>query len=285
MRHDPEVQRVVSTYQLGLPRMPIAGRSGEMLGRGSGSSLEFQEFREYVPGDDIRHLDWAAYARTDALMVRLYREEISPRTEIVLDASRSMTTGEGVKERVAKQLATVFAQLCGYLGGRPSLILVNDARPITPIGMDMIDSLESIPFDGVGSLTDSLAESALPLKPQAVRIVLSDFLFPHDPDSLLRRLAAGAGVLWVVQLLTRWELDPEEMGGRRLIDIEGGAHTDLIINRRAITAYRERLTRLTEGLTRSCRRVHAAYVRLDVNRGLEALCRDELCAAEMLRIA
>ena len=72
--------------------MPVAGRTGELLGRGTGSSLEFQEYREYVPGDDIRHVDWAAFARSDALMVRLYREEISPRTEILFDASTSMIT-------------------------------------------------------------------------------------------------------------------------------------------------------------------------------------------------
>jgi uncharacterized protein (DUF58 family) len=284
VRHDPEVQRVVGTYQLGLPRMPVAGRSGELLGRGTGSSVEFQEYREYLPGDDIRHLDWAAYARSDALMVRLYREEISPRTEILLDASKSMTTGDGVKERVAKQLATVFAQLCGYLGGRPTLIPANNERPLRPMGLESLDGLAAFPCDGVATLTELLAESAIPLKPQAVRIVISDFLFPHDPDPLLRRLAAGASALWIVQLITAWEADPSELGGRRVIDIEGGGQTDMLVNRKAIAAYKERLLRLQEGLSRACRRVHARYVLLIADRGLEALCREELCAAEMLRL-
>src|SRR6476646_437313 len=97
MHNDPEVQRAADTFQLGLPRTPSAGRAGELLGRGTGSSLEFQEYREYVPGDDIRHLDWGAYARSDTLMVRLFREEISPRTEILLDASRSMASGGEIK--------------------------------------------------------------------------------------------------------------------------------------------------------------------------------------------
>lgn len=57
MRFDPEVQQAAARYQLGLPRMPVSGRSGELLGRGTGSSLEFQEYREYQIGDDIRHLD------------------------------------------------------------------------------------------------------------------------------------------------------------------------------------------------------------------------------------
>src|SRR6187431_2513125 len=114
--YDVEVQRAVGSYQLGLPRMPVAGRSGELLGRATGSSLEFQEYREYTPGDDVRHIDWAAYARSDTLMVRLYREEISPRTEILLDASLSMTAGGAAKPRVARQLAALFAMVSGRLG-------------------------------------------------------------------------------------------------------------------------------------------------------------------------
>jgi hypothetical protein len=285
MRSDPEVQRALAAYQLGLPRMPVAGRTGELLGRGTGSSLEFQEYREYLPGDDVRHVDWAAFARTDALMVRLYREEISPRMEILVDASKSMTTGEGQKERVCKQLASLFAQLAGHMGGRPSLIPLNDDRPLRPLGLDSLDSLAVLPFTGVGTLADLLAESLVPLKPQSVRIVISDFLFPHDPDPLLRRLAAGAGALWIIQLLGAWEADPTELGGRRMIDIEAGGHTDLLVNRKAITAYKARLSRLQEGLARGCRRVHARHVVLVADRGLEALCRDELCASEMLRFA
>jgi hypothetical protein len=285
MRSDPEVQRALAAYQLGLPRMPVAGRTGELLGRGTGSSLEFQEYREYLPGDDIRHVDWAAFARTDALMVRLYREEISPRMEILLDASKSMTTGEGQKERVAKQLVSLFAQLAGYMGGRPSIIPLNDDRPLRPMSLDGLDALAALPFTGVGTLPDLLAESLVPLKPQSVRIVISDFLFPHDPDPLLRRLAGGAGALWIIQLLGAWEADPTELGGRRMIDIEAGGHTDLLVNKRAITAYKQRLERLQEGLARGCRRVHARHVVLVAERGLETLCRDELCAAEMLRFA
>ena len=110
MTGDPDVLRAASLYQLGLPRIPVSGRSGELLGRGTGTSLEFQEYREYMPGDDIRHLDWAAYARSDHLMVRLFREEISPRMEIVLDVSRSMSTSPE-KMLLARQIAGLFAPL------------------------------------------------------------------------------------------------------------------------------------------------------------------------------
>jgi uncharacterized protein (DUF58 family) len=256
----------MGSYQLGLPRMPVAGRSGELLGRGTGSSLEFQEYREYMPGDDIRHLDWAAYARSDLLMVRLYREEVSPRTEILLDASRSMTTGGEVKPLVARQLASLFALLSGQLGGRPNILPLDDERPSRRLGIENLDLLGRLPFSGSKSLPELLSENAISLKRQAVRIVISDFLFPHDPGALIKRLAADATTLWVIQLLNEWESDPSPLGGRRLTDVESGAETNLVIDRKTVAAYRDRLGRLQDELSLSCRRVHAPFVKLIADR-------------------
>ncbi len=265
--------------------MPIAGRSGELLGRGTGSSLEFQEYREYMPGDDIRHLDWAAYARSDTLMVRLYREEISPRTEILLDASKSMTTGGDAKQLVAKQLAALFALLAGQLGGRPILRLLDDARPLHSLGINGLETLAKFPLVGATPVPELFKGNLVPLKKQSVRIIISDFLFPHDPGSFIRRLAAGASALWMIQLLSSFEADPKPLGGRRLIDIETTSEADLLIDRKTVAGYLERLGRLQESLARNCRRVHAPFVTLVADRGLPTLCRDELCAAGLLRVA
>ena len=76
--------RAAAAFRLAMPRTPVGGRVGERLGSGTGSSLEFQDYRPYVPGDDLRHVDWAAYARSELLAVRLYREEVAPRIDLVL---------------------------------------------------------------------------------------------------------------------------------------------------------------------------------------------------------
>ena len=282
--NDPEVQRAADAYLLGLPRTPAAGRSGELLGRGTGSSLEFQEYREYVPGDDIRHLDWGAYARSDTLMVRLFREEISPKTEILLDASRSMTSGGEMKPRVARQLATVFALLSARLGGRPVVVPLEDG-PAVPLGLDALDRLSALPFTGRTNLAELLHDHLVPLKRQAVRIVISDFLFPHDPAALIRRLASEASALWLVQVLSDWEAAPTPLGGRRLNDIETGAQADLVLDGKAVASYLGRLAALQQELLRNCRRAHATFVSVVADRGLAALCRNDLCAAGILRIA
>lgn len=285
MLRDPLVQRCLDGFQLGLPRIPISGRAGELLGRGSGSSLEFQEYRQYTPGDDIRHLDWSTYARSDQLMVRLYREEISPRTQVFVDASRSMNTGEGAKAIVTRQLAALFCLLSARLGGQPQLVPLTDDTPLRPLTIDGLELFYDTPFTAQATLPELLEHRALVLKPQGLRIVISDFLFPHDPEALVRRLASGASVLWMIQLLNGWEANPSALGGRRLVDIEAGSELDLQIDDRAIQRYLQRLTALQTELQTQCRRAHASFVTLVADDGLETLCRGPLSAAGLLRIA
>src|SRR5438552_15467907 len=103
----PAVQTVAGAFRLSMPRAPAGGRLGERLGSGTGSSLEFQDYRQYAPGDDLRHVDWAAYARSEVLTVRLYREEVAPRIDLVFDLSRSMA--------VTEQKFQAYAELCAFI--------------------------------------------------------------------------------------------------------------------------------------------------------------------------
>ena len=66
------------------------GMAGEFQGAGTGSSIDFQDHRAYMPGDDPRHINWQAYARTGNYSMKLYREEVRPVVDIILDASESM---------------------------------------------------------------------------------------------------------------------------------------------------------------------------------------------------
>ena len=290
MLNDPEVQQAAAAFRLGLPRLPARGSSGELLGRGSGSSLEFQEYREYLPGDDIRHLDWAAYARTDSLMVRLYREEISPRVEIFLDASKSMNTRTPLRQDppaagkalVAKQLTALLALLAARLGGRPTIFPLDDGRPVKTWGLKELDSLESYPLDAVSTLADAASANQIPPGRQAVRIVISDFLFPHDPEQLVKQFANNVSALWVLQLLNRWEAAPTPLGGRRLIDLETDLESDLVLDEKNIADYLSRLNRLKETLGKSCRRRRAVFATLIADAGLTEICKSNLCRLGIL---
>src|SRR5215218_7661101 len=88
--HLREGEAAARRFVLATPRGGPANRAGTAFGARAGSSLEFRDHRGYEPGDDLRHVDWAAYARSDTLTVKLFREEITPHLDVVIDTSRSM---------------------------------------------------------------------------------------------------------------------------------------------------------------------------------------------------
>ena len=79
----------------GRLRLPLRsrvwrGQAGEFNGGGTGSSLDFQDHRSYLPGDDPRHNNWQAYARTGHYTMKLFREEVRPVVDLIFDVSESM---------------------------------------------------------------------------------------------------------------------------------------------------------------------------------------------------
>ena len=125
--------------------------------------------------------------------------------------------------------------------------------------------------------SSALEEMHLPFRRRSLRIVVSDFLFPHDADALVSRLARDSALLAIVQLTLREEAEPVAEGGRRLVDVEGRGELDLVIDEAAIRDYRARFSRLRLGLAAAARRVGARFAHVvagtpvrDVARGLAA---------------
>src|SRR6188508_840230 len=96
-----------------MSRKIFRGRmKGERRSKRKGQSVEFADFRNYVPGDDLRFIDWNLYARMDRLFLKLFLEEEDLHVYILIDASTSMEFGEPTKLQYAKQLAAAL----GYIG-------------------------------------------------------------------------------------------------------------------------------------------------------------------------
>ena len=134
----PDAARLAEVYRLALGERRNRGPAGERLGKGTGASLEFQDRRVYAAGDDVRHLDWAAYARTDQMMVRLYREEVLPTVELLVDGEshRATALGIGPVDAVFKAIAELTEteshllryQVNAITGGMEQLIQNPDQR-------------------------------------------------------------------------------------------------------------------------------------------------------------
>jgi uncharacterized protein (DUF58 family) len=248
--------RAAAAFHLALPRTPIGGRIGERLGSGTGSSLEFQDYRPYAPGDDLRHVDWAAYARSESLAVRLYREEVAPRIDLVFDVSRSMAVTEQ-KLRAYGELAGLLACACASTVADSRVVTRAAARPhplIVPEDIERVLSCDA----GVSALE----EPHLPFRRRSLRVAVSDFLFPHDADGIVSRLARDSAMLAIVQLTLRDEAEPTVEGARRLVDVEGHGELDLMIDETAVQEYRARFGRLRLGLSRAARRTGARFAHI-----------------------
>lgn len=265
----PVVADVASAWRLAWPRQPAPGTAGERLGRGSGASLEFMDYRDYVPGDDLRHVDWRAYARTDQLKVRVYREEVAPAVEVVVDGSPSLAVTPR-KRAATLDLVAALRTWGERGGGRVRVLRAGSAEAVHA----------DAPFEFAAAASGALLPQ-VPLARAGVRVVLSDFLFPGDPTPELGRLAAGAAVLMVIQLLDPWELAPEAHGASALVDCEDGARVELVLDAQAVRRYQERLRRLRESVAIATRRLGGRYACVAAD-GLGRMCRDALLPAEIV---
>lgn len=268
-------------YKLALPARPLRGPAGDLLARDVGSSVEFQDFRPYVPGDDPRYIDWSAVARTDQLIIRLHRAEVSLSLDVLLDTSRSIALGQ--KARRAVELAGLLVLLGRRAGARTTLWAVGDEA--APFREGIEERIRSLAFDGRSPLSETIRLRPPRLAAGSLRFLVSDFLFPHDPRQLQAFLAQGAAGGAFVQILGTEEEAPPEEGHVRLRDVETGEERQIAVSSETIRLYLERLLRLKEDLAGACRAARLQYASLTAERPLEALCRGPLLEAGILEPA
>jgi hypothetical protein len=189
----------------------------------------------------------------------------------VLDKSRSMTVTEG-KSRAYGELAALLACACTFTVGDSRVIT---AAAAAPQPLHAAEDVER--FLDCDARLSALEEDHLPFRRRSLRLVISDFLFPHDADVLVPRLARDSAWLAIIQLTLREEAEPGVEGGRRLVDVEGSGELDLVLDEAAIRDYRARFGRLRLALSRAARRTGARFAHVvagtpvrDVARALAA---------------
>ena len=101
----PELLRRLEQFQLLAARRAKSSARGERRSRARGQSVEFADYRNYVPGDDFRYLDWNVYARLERLFVKLFVEEEDVTVTLLIDASASMGFADGGRTRLAQASA------------------------------------------------------------------------------------------------------------------------------------------------------------------------------------
>ena len=238
------------------------GQAGEFAGAGVGSSIDFQDHRNYVPGDDPRHINWQAYARTGAYTMKLYREEVRPVVDVLLDVSPSMFFDDGKAQRVAEVFYTVA--LSALQSGASLVVHLVSGNEVRKLSHELIGGEQWWKIaQEMSAGSEVPAVSQVRLRGNAIRVWISDCLFAGDPAPLIRRLSSQQGSLIVLSPFCPSEADPDWSGNYEFVDAEAGSKHPHCIDHQALENYKQTYINHFRVWQESARRYQAAFARVD----------------------
>jgi uncharacterized protein (DUF58 family) len=258
--------RRLEQLELASRRLTAGRMKGERRSVRRGQSVEFADYRNYAPGDDLRQLDWNVYARLERLFIKLFVEEEDVTVHVLVDASRSMDFGEPNKLTFARRAAGALA----YLGlahlDRVSVAFLGEGRAISlrPLRgkarvFEVFKFLSEPRSERLTGLAAAARDYAGRLRGRGPLIVISDLMDPGYLDAL-RDLAGTRCQLSVLHVLAPEELDPDVPPDARLVDNETGHGIEVTGDDDLVDRYRKRLAEWQDELAAFCSRRGGAYV-------------------------
>jgi len=252
----------LDALRVAAPLPSIGLRPGDRRSRARGRGVELADFRPYVPGDDLRMVDWNVYARLEAVLVRLFHEDRDLQLVIVVDASASMQFGSPRKLDHAGELAACLAFLTLRMRDRVRVVIAGgrgmakgDHVGALPV---VIDLLERTDARGSADLAATLAAEAERGRVDHA-LLLSDLLVEPDArEAALRRMVALAKRPVLMHVLGDGELDPDLDGGI-LVDSETGEEIPIRGGKQAKRSYLEQLARWRAEIETRCSELGVVY--------------------------
>lgn len=276
---DPEFLARLEYLYVVTRELFVGHVSAERISRKFGVGLQFADYRAYTAGDDYRYIDWAAYARRDDLLMKLFIEEQASNLYFVIDASRSMATGQPEKLLFAKKIAAAL----GYIG-------LANLDPVTVVSFDERLGEMSRLFQGRGRVSQLVAHLdgiepggratrlGLAMKEfvrrhpsRGVVVVLSDFLDRAEYEETIRLLHYHRFDLIAIQINDREELEPTLAGDLELVDAESGASATVRITAELVDAYKRRVTAHYAALAQLCKAFRRGHLTVTTDQPFETV--------------
>jgi uncharacterized protein (DUF58 family) len=267
-RLELKARLIVEGFISGLHRSPYHG-----------FSVEFAEHREYVPGDDIRHVDWKVFGRTDRFYIKQYEEETNLKCYILLDGSESMHYGaeETTKYRYGTYVAAALSHLILRQQDAVGLAVFDqEVRGFVPPSSSqnhLRNIIQELDRQGTGRKTDIgmiLKSFADRIKRKGLIVIISDMFDSLEHiDRGLKHLRHKRHEVVLFHVLDRDELT---FPFQRMTLFEGlEGFPELLADPRALRkAYLEEMGRFQDSLRKICRQSRVDYVLLDTSRRLDA---------------
>ena len=269
-------------------RVPMLGNvAGKHRSPHRGSSVEFAEYRKYVPGDDTRRLDWKAFARSDRFYIKEFEADTNLRAYFVVDASGSMKfAGRGMsKIEYANRIAASLAYLLVNQGDSAGLSLCTDKLHLEvppsrrPAHLQRIfETLGKLEPSGETGLVPALHTIAEKIGQRALVIILSDlFTDPQAFSDALQHLRYRKHDISVFHLMDPLELGFEFDRPHRFVDLEDG--TSIVAEPNLIAdEYKSALRDFLTAVRAKCHDASADYQLVTTDTPLEPLLREFLTA-------
>jgi len=251
-----------------MSRKIFRGRmKGERRSKRKGQSVEFADFRNYVPGDDLRFIDWNLYARMDRLFLKLFLEEEDLHVYVLIDASTSMEFGDPTKLQYAKQLAAAL----GYIG-----LTRADRVKIESLGTShrnpgpvlrgkasvwrMVEHLNSIqPGENI-PLAEGIKNFCIRNQSKGILVLITDLMDKSGYEKALKLLVAQQMDFYLLHVLSPEELNPEIKGDLRLVDAEDSDIAEVTVSRPLLDRYKRTLAAFVDGAKDYCTRRGMSYL-------------------------
>ncbi len=265
---DESIRRKLEPLMLTPQRVRAGAMKGDRRSTKRGTSVEFADYRNYTPGDDLRRLDWNVYARLDKPVLKLLEDEEDLAVHVWLDTSGSMgfpQDGDSAQNKLtyAKKLAAAIGYIAlaendrlGITAGGKSFGPARGRAQIVP----MLRFLQAIESSGQTDINRALTDYATRATRPGLMFVISDLFSPTGHvDGLNRLLGKGYEVV-MVHLLSREELETPLARDLRLIDTETGAPQEISLDDGLRELYVRRLDEWREGIRTDCVRRGVGHV-------------------------
>jgi uncharacterized protein (DUF58 family) len=264
---EPQFLHRLEQLELVSRKIFLGLMKGERRSKRKGQSVEFADYRNYVKGDDLRFLDWNLYARLDRLFIRLFMEEEDLHFYVLIDNSLSMDFGTPSKLHYAKQVAAAL----GFIG------LVNQDRVVIEAFNDrltqsmpaargrkslwrVLDFLQKVQPAGPSDLRQSLRSFSIKSSGKGIVVLLSDFMDKGGYEDALRYLVARQFDVYVIQVLSHEEIEPEIVGDLKLVDVEDSDEAEITVTSPLIAQYKKNLAAFRGTLNDFCVRRGITYL-------------------------
>lgn len=265
---DEAIRRKLEPLSLHAQRVRAGAMKGDRRSTKRGTSVEFADYRNYTPGDDLRRLDWNVYARLDKPVIKLLEDEEDLAVHIWLDTSGSMGfPQEGAPDQnkltYAKKLAAALAYIA--LAENDRLTITAGTTTFGPARgrgqvVPMLRFLGTLEAAGQTDLSRALTDYAGRATRPGLLFIISDLFSPNGYIDGLNRLLGKGYEIVMLHLLSREEVEPPLAGDLRLIDTETGAPQEISLDDGLRELYAQRLTEWREDIRTECIRRGAGHL-------------------------